>query len=175
VRLLELERGCRALKQAMMLASDRTREHMLFRFELMARRAQAGTPAWEKLISHLYGAASDYGASMARPFAALAALVLGCAGAFWAWGASLGLVSFAAGDALAQSWADALGLSWGNVIRPLSFPAEDGGAWTSRLFWGSDDWATKLGVRVLATLESALAIAFAFLFALAVRRRFQID
>jgi hypothetical protein len=44
----------------------------------------------------------------------------------------------------------------------------------SRLFWTSD-WGTQLGVRVLATLESALAITFAFLFALAVRRRFQID
>jgi hypothetical protein len=171
-RLRELERGCRALKQAMMLASDRTREHLLFRFELMARRAQADTPAWEKLISHLYGAASDYGASLARPFAALAMLVLMCAGLFWSWGASVGLVSFDGN--LVVTGADALGLSWRNVIRPLSFPGEDEGAWVSRLFWTSD-WGTQLGVRVLATLESALAITFAFLFALAVRRRFQID
>lgn len=171
-RLRELERGCRAVKRAMELASNRTREHLLFRFELMARRAQADTPAWEKIISHLYTAASDYGASMARPFIALAALVLACAGLFWSWGASLDLISLD-GD-LVVTGADALGLSWSNVVRPLSLPSREGGEWVTRLFWDSD-WGTQLAVRALATLESALAITFAFLFALAVRRRFQID
>jgi hypothetical protein len=170
-RLRELERGCRMLKQAMERASNRTREHLLFRFELMARRAQTDTPVWEKLISHLYGAASDYGASMVRPFVALAMLVLICAAVFWSWATSLGLVPPEANPIV--TGADALGLSWRNVIRPLSFP-NDNGEWVSRLFWGSD-WATQLGVRALATLESALAVTFAFLFALAVRRRFQID
>jgi hypothetical protein len=67
-RLRELERGCRVLKLAFERAANKNREQMLYRFELQARRAQKKLPLGEALFSDLYALASDYGASMVRPF-----------------------------------------------------------------------------------------------------------
>jgi hypothetical protein len=137
-----------------------------YRFELLARRAQRDTPAWEKLFSLLYGAASNYGASMARPFGALFVLV----GLF-------ALYYHLRAYGLSLSWPP----DWAQTVASLEFSAsrvfpfgafEDVsknwiGMFTSGLF--------RLEMRILGSVQSALALALVFLFGLAVRRRFQIS
>ena len=183
-RLQQLEGGCRVLKQAMGWASDKSREQMFYRFELQARRKRRnrrGMPFGEWLFSYLYGGASDYGASIVRPLIALAALIVACAGLFWLFAAALDQFTgteLRAGPLNAQIWS-ALDFSWGNVFRPLSALSEnaaavrDGSMIDKLLTEAGDGYAW--GVRLLATIQSLLAIVLAFLFALAVRRRFQIN
>ncbi len=180
-RLRQLERGCRVLKLAMDYSSNKTREQMLYRFELQARRAQRKLRFGEKTFSDLYAAASDYGASIWRPFAALAVLIAAFGGGFWGLAAALDPLFDArllAGDLAAQLWAT-LDFSWGNVFKPLSALSEDaasvrdGSMIDLLLTETGDGW--PLVVRMIATLQSLLAIVLAFLFALAVRRRFQIS
>ncbi|KAF0177360.1 MAG: hypothetical protein FD124_426 [Alphaproteobacteria bacterium] len=176
-RLKQLERGCRVLKQSMEKASNKSREQLLYRYELQARRAQRNLPFGEKTFSYLYAAASDYGASMWRPFAALAFLIAVFAGVFFGWSLSLGQIG--AGDTqietVTAAW-QALDLSWANVFKPLSaLTSEASGEGTlgDRLL--IDRPGIAFAVRAVATLQSLLAIVLAFLFALAVRRRFQIS
>jgi hypothetical protein len=178
-RLRQLERGCRVLKLAMEKASNKSREQLFYRFELQARRAQTGLPLGEKTFSGLYALASDYGASMWRPLLALAFLIALFAGVFWAFAAVLDpfvAPQLLAGPWNAQLWS-ALDFSWANVFKPLQALGEastkDGSMMRLMLTEAGDGYA--FGVRALATLQSLLAIVLAFLFALAVRRRFQIN
>lgn len=129
-RLRQLESGCRVLKQAMERASNKSREQLLYRFELRARRAQRNLPFGEKTFSYLYGVASDYGASMWRPFAALALLIAMFAAVFWGFAAALDPLvpsQIMAGDLRSQIWS-VLNFSWANVFKPLSALASDGAA-----------------------------------------------
>lgn len=172
-RLKQLERGCRVLKQAMERASNKSREQLLYRFELQARRAQKGLPPGEALFSDLYGATSDYGASMVRPFLSLAFLVVAFAALFLGWAFALGLVGR---GALATDVWHALDLSWANVFKPLSALSGEAvkeGTLGHALL--NDRPGVSFAVRAVSTLQSLLAIVLAFLFALAVRRRFQIS
>ncbi|MES1156942.1 MAG: pentapeptide repeat-containing protein [Alphaproteobacteria bacterium] len=172
-RLKQLERGCRVLKQAMEYSSNKTREQMLYRFELQARRAQADTPVWEKGFSYLYAAASDYGASMARPFVALAVILALFTAIFYGLALAFGLTG---DDAVKDAW-QAFDLSFADVFKPLSALTAEGTpphTLGQRLLTETGPgWNS--GIRVLATIQSLFAIVLAFLFALAVRRRFQIS
>lgn len=163
-RLKQLERGCRVLKLAMSKASNKSREQLLYRFELSARRAQRGLPPGEALFSDLYGATSDYGASLVRPLGLLLMLTALFALIYWLWGVIQP-------DTTAPSCWDALHFSFGRVA-PFG-PWGEGGAWLTFM----DNRASGIGVlvRALATVQSLFAIMLAFLFALAVRRRFQIS
>lgn len=170
-RLRELERGCRVLKQEMEKASNKSREQLLYRFELRARRAQRHLPPGEKFFSYLYGWASDYGASLVRPVLGLGALVLIFGVAYW---------GFATGFRIDPSSP----IAWGALAEALSVSA-------SRVFpFGAFEWVTRdwmavrqgqggpgfvLVLRLLATLQTALALGLVFLFGLALRRRFQIS
>lgn len=179
-RLRELERGCRVLKQAMEKSSNKSREQLFYRFELQARRAQKNLPLGEKTFSYLYAASSDYGASMWRPFAALAVMIAAFAGLFYIWG-----FGFDAAALRADGWNglfQALDLSWSNVFKPLSALStendfRDKNALAFRLLYNDAGGVDGQGfaVRAVSTLQSLLAIVLAFLFALAVRRRFQIS
>lgn len=171
-RLRELERGCRVLKLAFERAADKTREQLLYRFELQARRAQIKLAPGEALFSDLYALSADYGASMVRPFVALAVVVTLFAAAYLALGCGIGVTRDV--DYLSSA-AQAFEFSLTNTFRPFSaLSAEDireeslGG----RLL--TYDALTALGTRVLSILQALLSIVLAFLFALAVRRRFQI-
>lgn len=178
-RLRELESGCRVVKLAMGRDRNEVLEQRYYRFQLIARRRQKKTPGWEKLFSHLYALTSDYGTSMVKPFAALAfSLMLFAAGYL-----SLGLAldgaapSNAVGDVVSDAWSAAT-FSWNNTFRPLSALSVDvvragDGSWLAALLYEFGP-GPGFGVRALATLQSLLAIVLAFLFALAVRRRFQI-
>ncbi len=172
-RLKQLERGCRVLKLAMEKASNKSREQVLYRFELLARRAQRGLPPGEALFSDLYGAASDYGASMVRPFIALALLIIAFGLGFLGWGYGRGFVDPAN---LQIAFWQALDLSWANVFKPLSALTGEAAA-TATLghqLLNDQPWIAFC-LRALATVQSLFAIVLAFLFALAVRRRFQIS
>lgn len=172
-RLKQLESGCRVLKQAMAQASNKPLENLLYRFELLARRAQRDTPLWEKTLSHLYGLASNYGASMARPFLALGVLLVLFGAIYFALGALRG---FGGEDFTRDAW-QAWDFSFANVFRPLASLSRDvfeqGTLAHNLLTQDAPGWSS--GVRALATLQSLLAIVLAFLFALSVRRRFQIN
>jgi hypothetical protein len=166
-RLRELERGCRVLKLAMEKSSNKSREQLLYRFELQARRAQSGLPPGEKLFSHLYAFTSDYGASMVRPFLALGVVV------------GLFAVIYGLMGSTKGAWppdADAHGALAFSVSRVFPFGAFEGVSrnWICAFETRSGAWPT-LAVRALATLQSLFAIVLAFLFALAIRRRFQIS
>ena len=161
-------------------ASDKSREQMFYRFEVLARRERRerrGMPWGEKFFSRLYGHASDYGASMARPLGWLIVLIGLFGVGFFFWAYALGLVG--AGDrridVITAAW-QAFDLSWANVFKPLfalSADAQVEGSLGDRLL-GATPWVA-FAVRAAATIQSLLAIVLAFLFALAVRRRFQIN
>lgn len=180
-RLKELERGCRVLKLAMERASNKSREQLLYRFELLARRAQRGLPLGEALVSDLYGAISNYGASLVRPLAALGVGLVLFAALFWGIAAVHDRytqdLQVLGGTWDAQMWS-ALDYSWANVFKPLSALADgtnlkDGSMMKLLLTKAGDGWA--FGVRLAATLQSIVSLVLAFLFALAVRRRFQMS
>lgn len=179
-RLRELERGLRVLKLAMEQSSNKSREQLFYRFELQARRAQQKLPPGEKTFSYLYALTSDYGASMIRPFIALAVLIAAFAGVFYGWDYSLDQKGLAKDglDGLFQ----ALDLSWSNVFKPLSALStendfRDKNALAFRLLYNDAGGVDGQGfaVRAVSTLQSLFALVLAFLFGLAVRRRFQIS
>lgn len=179
-RLRELERGCRVLKLAMENTSNKSREQLFYRFELQARRAQKSLPFGEKTFSFLYETFSDFGASIWRPFFALAALIASFAGLFYGWGYWLDKSTLSA-----DGWNgmfQALDLSWSNVFKPLSALStendfRDRNALAFRLLYNTSGSVDGQGfaVRAVSTLQSLLALVLAFLLALAVRRRFQIS
>lgn len=164
--LKELERGCRVLKLAMNKSSNRSREQTLYRFELQARRKQSGQPLGEALVSDLYALASDYGASLARPFLALGVVVVLFAAFYAVMGKPPGALP------AREQIESALTFSASRVF-PVG-PYDDVSKEWIRAFEARNGGLATFGLRILATLESLIAIILAFLFGLAVRRRFQI-
>lgn len=181
-RVREVERGCRVLKQAMEKASNKAREQVFYRYELMARRAQAETPLWERFFSYLYEWTSNYGASIARP---LGVLLIGVIPlftmGFWLWAAGLDRlhpVADIGADPLSDFFA-ALRFAWTNAFYPFSALSND------ILSPGDTSWVgaalTQFGagwsfcIRATATLQSVISLVLIFLSGLAIRRRFQIN
>ncbi len=185
---------------------DRPEEGRFHRLELIARRRRKrpkytklqmlafwqekeGIPIWERVLSHIYGGASNYGNSVVLPIVWL----------------SLGVFLFALAYMLMGDWfiyapnwkhfGEAMAFSLGQVLPfgpwdapdpctaigqmldPLTGPAqevckqqlEDG--FEHRLYING----TPLGLRLLASLQSLTAIILVFLSGLAIRRRFQIN
>lgn len=173
-RLNELEAGCRALKNAMGAQRNEKLEQRYYKFQLIAEREQRRTSRWVKVFSGLYAAFSDYGASMARPLGALMAMIVAFAGVFWAWARALAGGFATPGWAFDPGFLEALRYSLSRVLPFGAFGAErKDWPWLDRFL--SDAGAWSLAVRAVASLESLFAIVLAFLFALAVRRRFQIS
>ncbi len=177
-RLAELEGGCRTLKKAMEYASNKTREQLFYRYELIARRAQAATPLSEKIFSYLYDWFGNYGASIGRPFMAVTGLTLLFSGVYW--GLDIGW-----GDA--ASHAVALNPTTNvdpALERALSFSAsrifpfgafDDVSAGWLQSYETAHGSLAALGVRILASLQSTFALTLVFMVGLAVRRKFQIS
>lgn len=175
IRLAELERGCRMLKQAMEKSANKAMEQRFHRYELISHREQRSTPLVERIFSHFYELTANYGSSLGRPIGALLIVWLAFAGIFWViahgFDASLGAALHPSGriDPLAMG---ALSFSASRVL--------PGGAFENV----SREWITALAecrsaeliflVRVLASLESVVAVVLAFVFGLSVRRKFQI-
>lgn len=170
-RLEALEASFRTLKLAMEDTRARLSESRFFKMELRARRRRRDpeVPGWERFASMAYGMTADYGDSIARPVVFFAATGLAFALAYW------GLAALEAGSA--PSWdnlGDALRYS---LSRMTPFGAlQEQGRWVWLSGWQDEgslfSWAGL--IRITATVQSALALVLTFLFALAVRRRFQI-
>lgn len=75
-----------------------------------------------------------------------------------------------------QDFAEALDFSWRNAARPFSALSDDVGRDNEVILaiLSSGDWSA-FAARVVGTIESLLSIALLFLFALAVRSRFQMN
>lgn len=167
--LREFEDSCRVLKSAMGRLRNEILEQRYYRYQLIARRRQASAPLWERLLSLLYAAFGDYGNSMFRPMAALAISVAAFGVLFFGWCGTLGFAHGQADNHLLE----AMKFSLANTFRPLSTLDAQGdfkGAVGHML--SSDTW-WSFWLKVVAVLQSLLALALAFLFGLAVRRRFQ--
>lgn len=179
-RLRELEGGCRAVKLAMGAERNEVQEQRYYRFQLIARRKQKVTPGWEKCFSHLYALTSDYGTSITKPVVAIAFFLVVFAASYLTMGLGLdrALPQSAVGNLVSDGWS-AFSFSWNNTFRPLSALSAEvvrqgDGSWLSTMLYGFGP-AFGFALRALATVQSLLAIVLAFLFALAVRRRFQIS
>jgi len=182
-----LEHGFRALRQAAESVRNRNQEQALFRYELIARRSQAGTPWGERLMSAAYGGVSSYGSSCWRPVATAVAVWLAF-GLVYLW---LGTLTSAEvtvrlvllGGAWHPLWPEALGISGRSMFNLF-------GIWTPRMLGGApSDGAAhlleagllgssptlSLATRLLSSVQSILSGVLLFLVALAARRRFQIS
>lgn len=161
-RYERIEAAFRSLKLAMEGVRNRVEEQRYYRLELLARRRRRDIPVWERWVSHGYEQVSDFGNALGRPFWALLWTALLFAALYAGWGAVLGLSS--------NAW-DALSFSAGRVA-PFG-PWADDPAWLTALDTKGSAWG--FAGRLVATVQSLFAIVLAFLFALAVRRRFQIS
>lgn len=170
--LKELEGGCRTVKVAMARAKDAAMEQRYYRFELIARRHQAGTPWPERWASRLYGVTSDYGLSLNRPLIGLGVVV-----------ALFALLFAGFRMAVVARWltldevGGAVAMSFSRVFPFGAFDMVSKGWIEKAVLIGNglqkqSGW--ELVARGLATLESLLAVILIFLFGLALRRRFQI-
>lgn len=170
-RLESLEASFRTLKLAMEDTRARLSESRFFKMELRARRRRrdAEVPAWERFASMAYGVTADYGDSIARPLIFFVAMGLVFSLAYWVL-AALGIGSAVSLDGLGN----ALRYSLSRMTPFGAMQDQDSWAWldgwqnTGSLF----SWAGL--IRITATIQSAFALVLTFLFALAVRRRFQI-
>lgn len=164
-RLMELESGCRILRQEMIKQGDKSREHLLYKYESIARREQSSTPGAERFISHLYDVTSDYGASITTP--AIWLLTLS-----WFY-AQIYAVSF---PVIATSGSDKLlyGLlvSFSRIF-PFGAFGDVTSSFASDIYRLGMPWTSGLFMLV-ATSQSFFAIILIFLCGLAVRRKFQI-
>lgn len=165
--LRSLEGGCRVLKQSMEKASDKVREQMFYAFELTARRHQQDISRAERLFSYAYAGTADYGRSIARPLWLLVLTIPLFTIFYW-------FIFYIQGKSTdSELIYQSLSLSFGRV-----FPF---GLWQSNtLAYQTDvlqlrDTGMGLALRLLATLQSLLALIFAFLVGLALRRRFHIN
>lgn len=193
LRWSQLSGGFRVVKKAMEAQGDVDRAQTYHRFEVQARLRRPKTTMPEYVAARFYGLFSDYGASIARPLIGLAIFVVLFTGAFLGIAiatdeAQVGLPNnfeltaqfpFIQTSPVARDTWQALEFSLNNAFRPLSAlatrPPADGE--TTRLagellFDQSGGWENL--VRVLAIIQSLLSFILAFLFGLAVRRKFQI-
>ncbi|WP_155838361.1 pentapeptide repeat-containing protein [Hyphomonas beringensis] len=185
---------------------DRVEEGRFHRLELIARRRR-GRPKYttlqqlafwqekegislrERIMSRIYGGASNYGNSVARPLVcliigmflfALAYMMMGD----WFiyapnWKHFGEAMAFSLGQVLPFGPWDAPDpcTAIGQMLDPLTGPAQAackqhlGDGFEHRLYING----TPIGLRLLASLQSLSAIILVFLSGLAIRRRFQIN
>ena len=192
----ELSGGYRTAKKAMEDAGDFDREQTFYRFEIKARLKRPGINMGERLAAVFYGVFSDYGASVARPFVWLFSLMVGFAGVYLGMAAHFTERPIASpfnteapyhrlGESAEPIW-EALELSMNNAFRPLSAlstdePREDRSTGScsdcsisDALLFHEAGWV-RFTVKALAILQSLLSFVLAFLVALSVRRKFQIN
>jgi len=193
-RWSELAGGYRVAKKAMEAQGDFEREQRYYRFEVQARLKRPSTTIAERVAAGFYGWFSDFGASIGRPFAGLGAFIAAFALIY------LGL-AVAFGDAtisgphdlyfdkgfpyvhttpVADTTWQALEFSLTNAFRPLyalatKAPENLAGARLAEQLLFAESGALRNFVRILIIFQSLLSVILAFLFGLAVRRKFQIS
>jgi hypothetical protein len=174
-----VEDAFRTLKQAMEDNRSRLSEGRFFRLELKARRLRDDEQVqwWERVFSSLYGLLSDYGNSVIRPVGAFGVGLAGFTAFYWLWGFWLngGVLTTPGYFTPGLLWVDdtvwdALRYS-GSRMFPFGALSDDDWAWRDTLL---GERSLSLIVRAVATAQSFYAAVVSFLFALAIRRRFQI-
>ena len=166
-RCKEFEQAYRRLKLLMQQQGARNEEQAFYALEIRSRIQRRDIPLFEKLFAWLYGLTSDYGQSVMRPFGGLGATAI-------LFGALLVWLSFASGhgysfDNVASYLARNLvpGLLVRDLTQGSSSPYQ---VWVDALLK-----AYGAGFYLLATLHAIFNLILWFLFALALRRRFQIS
>ncbi|MBB3693616.1 pentapeptide repeat-containing protein [Sphingomonas sp. BK580] len=170
-----LENGCRALKLSASAGQNRLTEQSFYRLELLARRVRPSTAPVERLASIIYQYTSDFGLSLTRPLAALAIIWLAFSMVYnaTAWGRNT------------QHWASSLDFAGQQVFKPFSAWSDPSdcrrlgslpvtSADTACKLLGGGEPAVELATRLLSSLQSIVSTSMLFLFALAIKRRFQI-
>ncbi|HVZ28988.1 MAG TPA: pentapeptide repeat-containing protein [Asticcacaulis sp.] len=171
-----LEASYRTLKQMMEDRRDRIREGEFFTLELLARRKRKDVPWWERSFSWLYSTFADYGNSIFRPLMALLVSLLLFTWIYFQAAESQGVVASVGGGQIGHALS-AFNFTWHNAFAPFSaLNAGRSGnedAWLDAVISGNEAFA--ITAKIVATFQSMLTLLLAFLFALAARRRFQIN
>jgi len=175
-----LEGGFRTLKKVAEKKGNFLLAQTYYRFEVKTRVRRPSIPFWEKVAAGFYGLSSDYGNSIARPFVSLAFILAGFAAIYLALAIEVNLVDWQDRQALQNGFLESLDFALENVFRPLSALSteapRDGDAtsWAGKLL---NNYGKGFGliVTAISIVQSLTGIVLAFLFGLAVRRRFQIS
>lgn len=181
-KLVSLENGLRALKQAAENARDRVREQTFYRYELMVRRRQSQAGGEEQLLSHVYDLVSRYGSSFARPMISASAIWLIFAFFYLALARinnleSVENMTLGLGLPVHVGFCEALNLSARSMFNlfgvwSIREPDEIFGAEAQLLHSTA---SLGLVTRLVSSIQSSFAGILLFLTALAARRRFQIS
>ena len=178
----DLESAFQTLKVAMATQQARLEEQQFYRFELLARRRQTGTPLFERMFSVLYDVTSAYGTSLILPTAWLLAITISFAIVYWAMTQTPKDIATALWPfplrPIDPDFINAFTFSLRNVFQPFSAWAAPSGNssaedWT-KAFLNSGCPLHNLSTRLLASAQSFVSPILLFLSALAVERRFQI-
>ena len=193
----QLSGGYRTAKNAMEKDSDFERAQRYYRYEVQVRMHKKSTTWPEKWAAGFYALFSDYGAAIGRPFLGLFCFTLVFAALYLGLAIGVGQskvhapqfergLTFIANSPHEDSW-QALEFSMNNAFRPLSALATEEpreGALPEgeaaqlnlgeRLLFRTSGGISVL-VRFLSIIQSLLSFLLAFLFGLAVRRKFQIS
>jgi hypothetical protein len=179
-RLEALEGGFRTLKRISERKGDFLLSQAYYRFEIRARVKRPAIPFWEKLAAATYGLSSDYGNSIGRPFVSLAVILAGFAAIYLALAIEVNLVDWQDRESLRSGFFESLDFSLKNVFRPLSAlstdaPREGDASSVAGKLLNNYGKGFGLIVTAISIVQSLTGIVLAFLFGLAVRRRFQIS
>lgn len=187
-RYADLERAFRAMRMALGAAGAKASENRFFQLEMTARYRRPGSAQigpLERGLAYLYRITSNFGQSLVRPLVTWSVAMLIFAMAFWAMG------KVGPGDVIAHlPWpgrpdldpdlGQALQLAIASALRPfevwsVSFERQLIPGPGARLTWlGALFAGAPLAARLWSSLASLSSLTLLFLFALAVRRRFQV-
>jgi uncharacterized protein YjbI with pentapeptide repeats len=167
--LSALEGGARVLKHAMARQADSLREQQFYRFEVETRRRNKVTPPGEKLVSWLYSGTAEYGLSVLKPVGWLAGVIVGFAGAY---GAAITCLKLTPGLWTQVLWAGQLSLQ--SLVTPL-FVWDPDGITASPPLRAFEQAEALFWLQLASSAQSFVSLILIFLFALRIRRRFQIS
>lgn len=175
-----LEGGCRVLKRQMEIRRARTLEQRYYHYELLARRRRPSTQTWERFASWVFEKTADYGDDFLRPLICLVMLAAACAVGYAVAAhdptALLRPTAVFGKDFFDSDLVEATLFSGRNVFRPFSVWSGDPqvqGPWLTAFLDHSPGWA-RIGIRLVATLQSIASVILLFLSGLSLRRRFQV-
>jgi hypothetical protein len=179
-RWAALSGGYRTLKRIANRKGDFLMEQTYYRYETKIRIRRPRIPLWERVAARLYGLSSDYGNSIAQPFVSLAVILAGFAAIYLALAIEVNLIDWQDRAALQSGFFESLDFSLKNVFRPLSAlstdaPREGDASSLAGKLLNNYGKGFGLIVTAISIVQSLTGIVLAFLFGLAVRRRFQIS
>ena len=176
-----LEGGCRTIKNYYGKARNEAAEQRFHRFQLMARQDRRDIGFFERIVSRSYQVISDFGFSISRPLWMMLATYLFSVITFFATSvismpSGRPSIVFDLGRPIHEGIIGSLRVSMLNVVKPFEVwrnSTIDKIPWLLSLRQQiGDGWWFVL--QVFCSFHSFVSIVLIFLFALALRRRFQI-